>query len=193
QDRPQRSVPLRQRQEVQALPRPDHLTANAGPVQVVAAVITDPRGRVLLARRTAGRDLAGLWEFPGGKREPGESPEAALVRELQEELGIDACIGERVIVVPQCSPDRWLTLDVRRVTRWSGIVRGRERQALAWVPPGALAGYAMPPADIPVVAALMQPDRYAISAGLGPAPGVDAIDAWLAALDVTLASGAGRL
>ena len=64
-------------------------------IHVVAAVITDARGRILLARRTEGRDLAGLWEFPGGKREPGESPEAALVRELQEELGIDREGGRR--------------------------------------------------------------------------------------------------
>lgn len=132
-------------------------------VEVVAGVMSDPRGRILLTRRTEGRDLAGLWEFPGGKREPGESPEAALVRELEEELGIHARVGEHLITVPQRYPDKRLRLDVRHVGRWTGTPRGREGQALAWVPPHKLSSYAMPPADIPVVAALLQPDRYVIS------------------------------
>lgn len=147
------------------------------PVHVVAAVLTDARGRVLLARRTANRDLAGLWEFPGGKREPGETPEAALVRELREELGIEATVGAPVIAVPQRYPGKRLLLDVRRVDRWSGIPRGREGQALAWVPAHKLPEYAMPPADIPVVAALVQPDRYAVSpalAGTGTGTGASA-------------------
>ena len=125
------------------------------PVDVVAAVITDARGRILLARRTRNRDLAGLWEFPGGKREPGETPEAALARELQEELGIQARIDGHLITVPQRYPDKRLRLDVRRVTRWQGLPRGREGQALAWVPPHKLASYAMPRGH-PVVAALLQ-------------------------------------
>lgn len=137
------------------------------PVEVLAAVITDASGRILLARRTANRDLAGLWEFPGGKREPGETPEAALVRELHEELGIQAQVGAHLITVPQAYPGKRLRLDVRHVTRWTGIPRGREGQALAWVPPHKLPSYAMPPADIPVVAALLQPALYAIS----PEPG----------------------
>ena len=139
-------------------------------VDVVAGVITDARGRILLARRTEGRDLAGLWEFPGGKREPGETPEAALVRELHEELGIVAHVGDHLITVPQRYPDKRLRLDVRHVTRWTGVPRGREGQALAWVPPHKLPSYAMPPADIPVVAALLQPDRYAITPGLADLP-----------------------
>ena len=168
-------------------------------VDVVAAVITDARGRILLARRTEGRDLAGLWEFPGGKREPGESPEAALARELHEELGIDARVGAHLITVPQRYPDKRLRLDVRHVTRWTGVPRGREGQALAWVPPHKLASYAMPPADIPVVAALLQPDRYAITPGLASpaAPATAdpdaAATAWLAGLDATLATGISRL
>ncbi|MFC0717280.1 8-oxo-dGTP diphosphatase MutT, partial [Luteimonas padinae] len=141
-------------------------------VDVVAAVITDARGRILLARRTEGRDLAGLWEFPGGKREPGETPEAALVRELHEELGIVAQVGAHLITVPQRYPDKRLRLDVRHVSRWTGLPRGREGQALAWVPPHKLASYAMPPADIPVVAALLQPDRYAITPTPTPAAAV---------------------
>ncbi len=165
-------------------------------VEVVAGVITDARGRVLLSRRTEGRDLAGLWEFPGGKREPGETPEAALARELQEELGIEARIGGHLITVPQAYPGKRLRLDVRSVTRWDGIPRGREGQALAWVPPHKLPSYTMPPADIPVVGVLLQPDRYAIS----PEPDTDgtevpaqARDGWLAGLDATLAAGISRI
>ncbi|MGY1458157.1 Nudix family hydrolase [Luteimonas sp. A534] len=179
-------------------------------VDVVAGVITDARGRILLARRTEGRDLAGLWEFPGGKREAGETPEAALTRELQEELGIDARVDGHLITVPQAYADKRLRLDVRRVSRWTGVPRGLEGQALAWVPPHKLSSYAMPPADIPVVAALLQPDRYAISPSCGSgysrdhdaspiaaiaAPTVEgkAAAAWLAGLEATLAAGITRI
>src|SRR3546814_6986883 len=130
----------------------------------MAAAITDARGRVLLTRRTEGRDLAGLWEFPGGKREPGESAEAALARELHEELGITVDIGAPLINVPQIYPDKRLRLDVRLITDWHGPARGREGQALAWVPPQKLATYSMPPAARPVVGALLQPDRYLVPA-----------------------------
>ena len=136
-------------------------------VHVVAAAITDPRGRVLLARRTIGRDLAGLWEFPGGKVEPGETPEQALIRELQEELGIHVQPGAHIITVPQAYPTKRLRLDVRMVTAWKGVPRGQEGQALAWVPLHKLTSYAMPPAAIPVVAALTAPDCYLVT----PAPG----------------------
>jgi|SRR5690606_9785214 len=154
-------------------------------IEVVAAVIRDTRGRILLSRRTEGRDLAGRWEFPGGKREPGESPEEALVREIDEELGIrlDA-IGEHLITVPQRYPDKRLTLDVRDIARWSGTPRGREGQALVWVPPHKLHCYEMPPADRPVVAVLDHPDRYLVT----PTPGKDD-EAWLAALGEALQAG----
>jgi 8-oxo-dGTP diphosphatase len=143
-------------------------------IEVVAGVNTHARGRILLARRTEGRDLAGLWEFPGGKREPGETPEAALARELLEELGIDAAVGPRVIAVPHRYPHKRLLLDVRRVSTWKGTPKGLDGQALAWVPPHKLASYAMPGADRPVVAALLQPDRYLVT----PAPEGDG-RAWL--------------
>lgn len=158
-------------------------------IHVVAGVIRDVRGRVLLARRTEGRDLAGLWEFPGGKCEPGESPEDALVRELHEELGIDARVGAAVIRVPQRYPDKSLELDVREIESWQGPARGREGQALAWVPPEKLALYAMPPADRPVVAALGQPALYAVT------PAVENMgeQAWLARLDAAIAAGVTRL
>ena len=85
-------------------------------VHVVAGVIRDARGRILLARRTEGRDLSGLWEFPGGKVEAGEAPEAALARELGEELGIEAKVGAPLIDVPQRYPHKRLRLDVREIT-----------------------------------------------------------------------------
>lgn len=159
-------------------------------IEVVAAAITDPRGRLLLTRRTAGRDLAGLWEFPGGKVEPGETPEAALVRELHEELGIEVEPGPALIRVPQAYPTKRLALDVRRVASWRGTARGREGQALAWVPPDKLLRYPMPPADRPVVAALLDPPHYLVT----PEPGVAGGDAaWLEALERAIAGGIHRV
>lgn len=163
---------------------------SADPLEVVAAVLVDARGRVLLTRRTQGRELAGLWEFPGGKCEAGETPEQALARELEEELGIRATVGAPLITVPHAGIHRRLRLDVRCVQAWQGTPRGREGQALAWVPKDKLARYAMPPADGPVVAALTQPDRYLVT----PSPVSQADDAsWLAALDTALATGVRRV
>lgn len=170
--------------------RPDAGPASQGPaIDVVAAVITDARNRVLLARRTAGRDLAGLWEFPGGKREPDETPEAALVRELEEELGIVASVADAVIAVPHAYPHKRLRLDVRRVTAWKGVPKGLDGQALAWVPMAKLARYAMPAADRPVVAALLQPARYLVT----PEPADGGDKAWLSALKRALDGGLRRV
>ena len=156
-------------------------------IHVVAAVIADVRGRILLARRTDGRDLAGLWEFPGGKREPGESPEAALVRELQEELGITVQVGAPLISVPQQYPDKRLTLDVRHVTHGRGARAGSK--ARRWLGgPGKLVRYPMAPADRPVVAALLQSDHYLVT----PEPGADGTG-WLASLSGALSSGIRRV
>ena len=157
-------------------------------IEVAAGVIRDRRGRILLARRTEGRDLAGLWEFPGGKHEANETTEAALRRELLEELGIEAEPGARVICVPQAYPDKRLFLDVHEIRAWRGTVRGLEGQALAWVPPHKLTDYPMPPADIPVVAALTQPDRYLVT----PEPG-SSDDDWLSGLQRALATGIRRV
>jgi 8-oxo-dGTP diphosphatase len=159
------------------------------PVHVMAGVIADVRGRILLARRTAGRDLAGLWEFPGGKVDPGETPEQALARELHEELGIRVQRSEQLIAVPQLYRDKRIVLDVRRIAAWSGSAVGRERQALAWAPPEKLTTYPMPPADRPVVAVLRHPDRYLIT----PEPDLKRIDVFLANLDRALAAGVRRL
>jgi 8-oxo-dGTP diphosphatase len=157
-------------------------------VHVVAGVIRDARGRILLARRTEGRDLSGLWEFPGGKVEPGETPEAALARELHEELGIDAVAGMAIIDVPQRYPHKRLRLDVREIASWSGMPRGLDGQALAWVPPHKLVDYPMPPADRPVVAALLQSAEYLIT----PAPGTDDA-AWLQGLRASIQAGVRRV
>lgn len=133
------------------------------PIHVVAGVLCDTRGRILLARRTEGRDLAGAWEFPGGKVEHGESPAQALHRELFEELGIEIGDIESLISVPQRYADKSIVLDVYKVLSYIGKPRGREKQALAWSPPEKLISYPMPPADKPVVAALIQPSALAIT------------------------------
>lgn len=125
-------------------------------VHVVAGVIRDARGRILLARRTEGRELAGLWEFPGGKLEPGETPEQALARELREELGIEASVGRFLIDVRMPYPDKQLRLDVYLIEGYTGLPTGLEGQALAWAPLHKLADYPMPPADEPAVALLMR-------------------------------------
>jgi 8-oxo-dGTP diphosphatase len=125
--------------------------------------MTDARDRVLLARRTEGRDLAGLWEFPGGKVDAGETPMQALARELEEELGIRVQATEPLICVPQQYRDKRILLEVHRVTRYAGKPRDREQQALAWSPHDKLSTYPMPPADRPVVAALTQPARYLVT------------------------------
>ncbi|HYG05853.1 MAG TPA: Nudix family hydrolase [Stenotrophomonas sp.] len=156
-------------------------------IHVVAGVIRDARGRILLTRRTETRDMPGLWEFPGGKREPGESSAEALVRELHEELGIEAEVGDWLMEVPQRYPDKRLRLEVRQVVGWKGQPRGREGQALTWVPPERLTRYSMPPADVPVVAVLRQPDRYLVT----PEP-LDTSE-WLQQLGQALDDGVRRV
>jgi len=162
---------------------------STAPVHVVAGVIQDARGRILLARRTAGRDLAGLWEFPGGKVDAGETPEQALARELHEELGIHVQASVPLIAVAQAYRNKRIVLDVRRINAWTGNAVGREQQALAWAPPAKLASYPMPPADRPVVAALRQSDRYLIT----PEPEPSQREMFLANLDRALAAGVRRV
>ena len=142
-------------------------------IHVVAGVLTDPSGRVLLAQRPPGKHLAGLWEFPGGKIEAGEDAAAALMRELGEELGIEARVGRSLIVIPHGR----IVLDVREVLGWSGTPSSREGQALSWSLPAAI-GYAqVTPADRPVLAALRLPARYLITpAGMDADALVDGVD-----------------
>ncbi len=125
-------------------------------ILVSAVALIDPDGRVLLAQRPEGKSLAGLWEFPGGKVEPGESPEAALIRELREELGIDtwaSCLAP-LTFASHAYPEFHLLMPLFACRKWEGIVRGAEGQNLAWVRPDRLRDYPMPPADIPLISIL---------------------------------------
>ena len=123
-------------------------------VLVVAVALIDGDGRVLIAQRPQGKSLAGLWEFPGGKVEAGERPEAALIRELREELGIDvteACL-DPFVFASHAYETFHLLMPLYLCRRWSGLVEAREHAALAWVRPNRLAEYPMPPADAPLIA-----------------------------------------
>ncbi|WP_421991896.1 bifunctional GNAT family N-acetyltransferase/(deoxy)nucleoside triphosphate pyrophosphohydrolase [Roseococcus sp.] len=123
---------------------------------VVACALVDPEGRILLAQRPEGKSLAGLWEFPGGKLDEGETPEAALIRELREELGIEtreSCLSP--LFFASHSYEKFhLLMPLFICRKWEGRVVSAEGQALAWVRPDKLADYPMPPADVPLVALL---------------------------------------
>ena len=125
-------------------------------VLVAACALIDADGRVLLAKRPPGRPLAGFWEFPGGKVEAGESPEAALVRELDEELGIT--VAERCLApltfASHSYPAFHLLMPLYACRKWEGKVTARQGQELVWVRAKRLADYAMPPADEPLKAML---------------------------------------
>ncbi len=138
-------------------------------IHVVAGVLVDTQGRVLVAQRGAGKHLAGTWEFPGGKVDPGEDPRTALRRELREELGIETGAVEPLIGVPWCYPDKTIFLDAYRVLAYAGVPGGREDQAISWHRAEALTTLDMPPPDRPIVNALRLPACYAIT----PDPGVD--------------------
>ncbi|MEO5558545.1 MAG: Nudix family hydrolase [Dokdonella sp.] len=138
-------------------------------IHVVAGVLRDPRGRVLLAQRPSGKHLAGLWEFPGGKCEDGEAPVDALARELREEIGVVVESARPLIGVPHRYPGKDILLDVWQVTTYSGTPHPHEGQRLAWIEPDALDHVEMPPADRPVITALRLPDRYLITPALKPA------------------------
>jgi len=126
-------------------------------VLVAACALIDPDGRVLVTQRPPGKYMAGLWEFPGGKVEPGETPEATLVRELREELGIDtrsACLAP--LTFASHAYDSFHLLMPLYVCRtWDGIVRPLEGQGLKWLRPRDLHGLDMPPADAPLIAPLI--------------------------------------
>ncbi len=137
------------------------------PIHVAAAVIRDASGRVLLTRRAQHTHQGGLWEFPGGKLEPGESVEQGLRREIKEELGLEL-LGHRPLIQNlHHYPDKSILLDVHLVTGYQGVAAGLEGQPLKWVEPERLKDYSMPEADLPVVRAITLPDRYLIT---GPDP-----------------------
>lgn len=122
-------------------------------VLVAAAALVDADGRVLIAQRPEGRSMAGLWEFPGGKVEPGETPEQALVRELREELSIEVC--ETCLAPFTFASHSYqhfhLLMPLFLCKRWDGEISAREGQQLKWVRASRLADYAMPPADLPLI------------------------------------------
>lgn len=120
---------------------------------VSAVALIDADGRVLLAQRPKGKSLAGLWEFPGGKVEAGETPEVALIRELKEELGIDtwrSCLAP-LTFASHSYEDFHLLMPLFACRRWDGIATAQEGQTLAWVKPNQLRDYPMPPADLPLI------------------------------------------
>ena len=122
-------------------------------VLVSAVALIDVEGRILLTQRPEGKSMAGLWEFPGGKVEPRETPEHALIRELQEELGIDtwaSCLAP-LTFASYSYEDFHLLMPLFACRKWQGIPQGREGQALKWVRAGDLKSYPMPPADIPLI------------------------------------------
>jgi 8-oxo-dGTP diphosphatase len=125
-------------------------------ILVAACALVDADGRVLIAQRPAGRPMAGLWEFPGGKVEVNETPETTLIRELQEELGIivnEACLAP-LTFASHSYADFHLVMPLYVCRRWDGLVRAQEGQDLAWVRSNRLKDYPMPPADVPLIAHL---------------------------------------
>jgi 8-oxo-dGTP diphosphatase len=137
-------------------------------IHVVAGVLRDAGDRILLAQRQPDKHLAGLWEFPGGKCEPGEAAVDALARELREEIGIVVESARPLIGVPHAYPGENILLDVWQVTQYSDAVHPREGQRLAWVELDAIDRVDMPPADRPAITALRLPDRYLITPALAP-------------------------
>ena len=130
--------------------------AKARIVLVVAVALIDEDGRILMTKRPEGKSMAGLWEFPGGKMEAGETPEAALIRELREELGIEVkaeCLAPFTFA-SHSYPEFHLLMPLYVCRKWAGIPRSREGQEMKWVRPRDMRALPMPPADIPLVAHL---------------------------------------
>ena len=153
-------------------------------LHIAVAVIQSPDQKILLSQRREGTDGAGLWEYPGGKCEPGEAVEQSLARELQEELGITPRRARPLIRIRHQYPDRHVLLDTWLVDDWSGVPKGLEGQALAWVDKGSLLQWDLLPANGPITEAINLPDLYAFT------PDVESsTDTFVAQLERTLQSG----
>jgi 8-oxo-dGTP diphosphatase len=124
-------------------------------LEIVAGALADAQGRVLIAQRPPGKELAGRWEFPGGKLHANESPRAGLARELREELGVEVLAAESLIRYPHEYPDKTVWLDLWLVTSWRGDPRGLDGQALRWVEIAKLPDADLLEADRPIVEALV--------------------------------------
>jgi 8-oxo-dGTP diphosphatase len=135
-------------------------------LQVVAGALLDDQHRVLIAQRPAGKHLAGGWEFPGGKIAKGETQLAALIRELEEEIGVTVHRAEPLIGHSHRYADRSVRLDLWLVTDYSGVPQSREEQVLKWVPIGELSDANLLDADLPMIEALYK--RFGIATGSGP-------------------------
>ncbi len=155
-----------------------------GYIHVAAAALADPQGRVLIAKRPERVHQGGRWEFPGGKLEPGETPAAALARELNEKIGVRVLSSRPLIRVHHDYGDRHVLLDVHCVTGYAGDPQGREGQPIAWVHPDAMDPAAFPAADRPIILALRLLECY-LSTGADPR----APDRFMDRLDRALARG----
>ena len=153
------------------------------PLEVCAAVLRDPAGRVLIAQRAPGRSHAGEWEFPGGKLEPGEAVAAATVRELREELGIEVLGSRPLLTLSHRYPEREVRLHAVAIEAWQGEPASREGQALAWVEPAALPDWPILAADRPLLNLLRLPPALAIT------PADAGVETLRAGLEASLAGG----
>jgi 8-oxo-dGTP diphosphatase len=161
---------MRLGQEIQALPRAAELSERSEAVHVVAGILRDAAGRILISQRLPGRHMAGRWEFPGGKLHAGELQPAALARELAEELGVAVRAARPLIDIHHRYADREIVLHVWAVERWDGDVQGREGQALQWIDVEALRTADLLEADRPILAALALPDCCLVTGELAEDP-----------------------
>ena len=157
-----------------------------GVIRVAAGVIRDRSGNILLSQRPEGKHLAGTWEFPGGKCDAGESARDALIRELDEELGIRVETAAPLLTLTHAYPELTVRLILLEVESYSGRPRGREGQSLRWLPPFELAGVDMPAADRPILKALSVDPCYAITPDPAETGGPDGLLEWA---DNALAGG----
>lgn len=154
------------------------------PIHVAVAVLRNAEGKILLSRRRKGTHLEGLWEFPGGKLEAGESLSEALQREIKEELGVQVLSHRPLIQISHSYPEKRVFLDVHLVNEWQGTAAGIEGQQIAWISTEEMDGYPLPPADNPIVTAIRLPSRYLITPPL-----IDDESFFLQQLEVSLQQG----